>query len=289
MAYSALERADAFIMAGELDDALAALDEHLAATPTDDDARRLRARVLMSIGLHLGVAAKYDASQLYLGRAITDYDAVNTLNTSDIAGKAALLIELDDFETARQVLLHGLNTFPDTDLLNDHLVTLLIQQGEYDEARTRLDALPPTWRWLCLSGDLAAHTWANDRAITDYSRALQAIDEQSHTQNNAAFWNNQRAYLLIRRAGIYWTVGQLAEADLDYAAALNFVPTDSVLIFQRSLLAVERDDLIEAVALCRDALMTSDAKLQSYIENTLHTNPRYHALAMLLLQGDADV
>ena len=39
--YNPITLADAFIQAGELDDALDALNQHLEANPSDDDARRV--------------------------------------------------------------------------------------------------------------------------------------------------------------------------------------------------------------------------------------------------------
>src|SRR5690242_19339862 len=49
MPYSPMELADAFIRAGELADALDALNQQLIDQPADDEARRLRAQVLMRI------------------------------------------------------------------------------------------------------------------------------------------------------------------------------------------------------------------------------------------------
>ena len=42
MGYSPLQLAQAFIKTGEIEDALDALNQHLEATPSDDETRRLR-------------------------------------------------------------------------------------------------------------------------------------------------------------------------------------------------------------------------------------------------------
>ena len=68
MPYSALQLAEAFIQAGELNEAVSALTQHLEANPGDDAARRLRAQVLARMGDDQLGAALYDLNHIALPR-----------------------------------------------------------------------------------------------------------------------------------------------------------------------------------------------------------------------------
>ena len=62
-----------------------------------------------------------------------------------------------------------------------------------------------------------------------------------------------------------------------------------MLAFQRGLLAALRGELVEALSRCGDAMTDAGADEQAQMEHILRADPRYAALAMLLLQGDADI
>ena len=64
------------------------------------------------------------------------------------------------------------------------------------------------------------------------------------------------------------------------------MPDDSMLPFSRGLIAAQQGILVEAVALCAGALTDAPAFLREQMEATLRGDPRYAALAVLLLEQD---
>src|SRR5215203_4153014 len=111
MAYSAIELANAFVQAGELQDALDALNPHLAANPTDDDALRLRAAVLIRLRTHE-----------HLRAALVDLESLSSPTVNEFVQKANLYQMLNDLDGATQAILAARALAPDQEHLVQHQV-----------------------------------------------------------------------------------------------------------------------------------------------------------------------
>jgi predicted Zn-dependent protease len=277
MAYSAVELANAFIQAGELQDALDALNPHLAANPTDDQALRLRAAVLIRL-----------RSDEHLRAALTDLNALASPTVNDLVQKANVCQMLGDLESAKQAILAARILAPDQENLVQHHVYMLMAFHQYEEGRALIDSMPQTWVWLQMSGDLASEYEGEERAIADYSRALTLLEVAFDTSAEK-FAQGIKANMLANRATMYATLERYTEAAADYDAARALVPDDMMMTFLRGLVAADMGDLTEALSLCGEALTDANDTFRASMENILRSNPRFMALAALLLQGDADV
>lgn len=278
MAYSALERAEAFIQAGELDDALEALNEHLAAAPHEDSALRLRAAVLMR--MH-GDEPKQ--------AALADLRALQQPTADDFVLES-ILLQGSEPDAALAALVRARSLKPDDESLIQRHIYMLMTPARFAEVRALLDSMPKTWLWLRMSGELAAEYEGEERAITDYTAALKALDAMPTSGADGAFYNAERAHVLSRRANAYATLNRFEEGDADLVAQQALTPDDPMIPFFRGLIAADRGDLTSALAFCGDAFaMTTSDFLRDSMENMLRSNPRYAALAVLLLAGDADI
>lgn len=276
MSYSPLELVSACVQSGDMDEALRLLDQQLTENPDDDDARRWRVAVLM----HLPGEARQQA-------ALADLDALRTPIADDFWRRSIALQTLGDLGAAEAVVLAALEQWPDDEQLIERQLYLLTLAGKHRRAENLLARLPRTWRWLMWAGELAAESARDAEAIAIYSEALADLDATLDT--SAPFAANIKAQLLLSRAQVQATAGVFAGADADYAAAQAVLPTDPTIRFRRGLLASLQGDLIQALSLCGDALTAANEAEQAQMEQILRSDPRYAALAMLILQGDADI
>jgi tetratricopeptide (TPR) repeat protein len=260
---SPLELAEALILAGEMDDALDALSQHLTENPDDEDARRLRVRLLLSLQRGKDALADLDA--------LPAPDQVLAAQAYALLGDDARAVEARE-----QLLQAGADENPEQIEL---LLRDLYQRKEIDKALGRLADLDKTWRWLGWSGDFFV-------LRADYAIAAEhycsALDELKQQETNAIL-ETQTAYLLLKRADVYRRLRQFAEADADYRAAEAIIPTDPMIPFNRGLLIFEQGSLRRALPLCRDALDHAPDALREHMRNTLLDEPRYHLLAQALL------
>lgn len=274
MPYNALDRAEAYILANQLDDALEAITEHLRAERwEDDEAWRLHAAVCMRIG-----------SEPYLAFALYDLDNLQIKSSTDWLNYVTVLRRLNDDASAYEAVQQARQFYPSDERLIEQQLSLLYALDEREAARGLLRTLPRTWRWLRWSGDMSEP----DAAVSDYTDALGDLERQMDTENDA-FAANTKAQLLLRRAEAHQHLGNLNEADADYRLAQAIIPTDPMIGFNRGLLAALRGDVTEALALCGEALTRAGDTLRVSMERALTSDPRYAALAVLLLQGDQDV
>jgi hypothetical protein len=190
MSYSRLELANAHLEAGDLDDALAALDAELTENPDNDDALRLRAGILIR-------AATDDGYR----RALEDLNHLREPTVEDIVQKAYSLNELYEIDAALEqietaVRLGGQRYVGDQ-------ISILMSAFRFAEARALVDTMPRTWRWLEFSGDLAVRHEGPARAIQDYTLALEAIDALPADPLTAPILASSRARLLCGRARMF--------------------------------------------------------------------------------------
>ena len=276
MPYSILEQVGAHVQSGDMDEALRLLDQQLSENPNDDEARRWRVAVLM----HLPGDERQWA-------ALADLDAMRAPVADDFWRRSIALQTLGDLSAAEAVVLAALEQWPDDEQLIERQLYLLTLAGKRRRAEALLARLPRTWRWLMWAGELAGESARDAESIAIYTEALADLEGSLNTSE--PFAANIKAQLLLSRAQAQATAGAFAEADADYAAAQVIVPDDPMLLFKRGLLASLQGDLIQALSLCGDSMTAANEREQEQMEHILRGDPRYAALAMLILQGDADI
>ena len=260
---ASLELAEAFIHAGELEEALNALTEHLHTHPADAAARRLRA----SVAARLPDRAR---------EALADLDALETLTAADHLLRWRVLDNLGDADAALAALEASCTLDPDP-RATELLLGVLLRRGEPDRALALLADLPKTWAWLGWSGDFYVLK-GDDRVAAEHF--CSALDELAKRESSALI-AAQRARLLLRRADAYRRLRRFDDADADYAAAAAIIPDDPLIGFNRGLVACERGDLDSALLLCAAALDAAPDALRDHMRAAL-ADPPYAALAILL-------
>jgi tetratricopeptide (TPR) repeat protein len=273
MPYSPLELADAFIRAGELEDALDALDQHLAdpSAAHRDETLRLRAAVL----------ARFPDQPERLRAALADYAALGAPTADDEDRRAALYEQLGDARAAADALGRARALAPDDSRLVEREITLLVDHGWLDEAAALAETLPQTWRWLAWRGDIAINRQRDGEAVRHYTAAL--VDFGARVDQASRLAANLKAQLLIKRARAYRHLKRCAEAEADYLAAEAIIPNDPTLMFNRGLLTYDCQGLRRALPLCRDALDLAPPALRDWMRQKLRDDPRYRELAGALL------
>ncbi len=261
--YSPMQLAEAFIQAGELTDALDALNQ---ADPTDAEARRLRASVLMRLPGRLR-------------EALADLDALAAPTAEDHLTRAHLLEQLGDDPGAFAAVEQAWRSAPDA-RITEQYVRALMQRGAADQALRALADQPEGWRWSGWRGDCYALQRDFGAAVTHYSAAL---DQLAALPDPNGVTETQTAHLLFKRAQAYQNLQQVAAAEADYQAAEAIIPDDPMIPFNRGLLIFEQGDLRRALPFCRDALDRAPEALRDHIRDVLFGDPRYHLLAQALL------
>ncbi len=213
-----LELVEAFISAGELEDAVEVLDECLAATPYDTDAIRLRAELL----LHLPGRAR---------DALYDLDHLPERSADDHLLRARAFDALGDEDGVFAAIEQAYSANPD--LRNvDLLLNQLYKREAAERALNLLADLPKTWHWLSLTGDFHALTGDYVTAAAAYCSALDDLAQAEPSAIN----DLRRAVLLLKRADIYRQLGHFKDADADYAAASAIIPNDPTIAGLREAL-----------------------------------------------------
>lgn len=259
-----MERAEAFLRAGELDEALIALDEHLQSHPDDADALRLRIDVL--IRLPESIPAALEALNALPDLTIDDY----------VARYGALLpLCLPGVDDA---LIQAYWRFPRQPALAELALDVLRRHGASDQALDLLADLPKTPHWLAWSAEFHALKGDYPIAVEHFCSAVDQLGESKDP-----LLQLQRATLLLKRADTYRRLKQFAEAEADYLAAELIIPDDPTIPFNRGLLIFEQGKLRRALPLCRDALDHAPEALREHMRHALLDEPRYRTLAQALL------
>lgn len=274
MSYSPMELANAFIRAGELPDALQALDTQLTAQPDDDEARRLRAAVLLRL-----------PDEEHLQRARTDLEALAAKTPADYVQLSILAERLADPEQAVAMMQSACQLAPDDERLLERLLSLLIKQQHFTEALTLVRSRGRDWRWLQWEADLLTLCADFTAAAAVYQQALNLLEERLDYRANRVA-GALRTHLLLALGYACRRSGQLETADTCYRAALEYYPDDTTIAFNRGLLLALRGELDEAVQQCRAALeATENPELRTGMIHTLHSETALKMLAERLLDS----
>jgi tetratricopeptide (TPR) repeat protein len=205
-----LARADAFLLAGELADALEALDSYLADHPADGDVLRLRAAVLLRLPGDDSAWA-----------ALDDLAAMRARTAEDEIARVRALRRLNEDTAAHEALFDAFERTADPRLA-DLLLTSLYDRHEIAPAWGVLAALPETALWLRWRGDFALLAGDAAAAVDAFSMALSRLDTL-HPNDVIA---NQRGQLLLRRAEAYRLQGETSLAVADTRAARRLLPAE---------------------------------------------------------------
>jgi tetratricopeptide (TPR) repeat protein len=273
MPYTPLQLAQAFIQTGELQDALDALNQHLDANPADDDARRLRAQVLMRLRRPEDLAT-----------ALSDLQQLGTSSTEDRLNLAILLQQSGDYQAASETLAQLHADDPQDERIAERYFWNLMAQPDYKQAAKLLDAMPHTSNWLTKAGDLATEDGHEDEAPAHYTEAIKQLGVEFDLSVDN-FARPIHANLLMARAQAYATMGKFHEASEDYAAAQAVMPDDPLIGFWHSFVLAELGHIQEAVVMCRLAMETQNENLKTrMIDNlkALAENPTFAPLVALL-------
>ena len=263
-----LELAGAFIQAGELDDALNALDQHLETTPTDNRARRMRIQVLR----HLG-------GEDHLHAALADINRLNDPTANDASLHSLLLQQSGDLTRAVAVLSEAHVRWSDDERLTERYLELLITSDQIQTALELARSQPRTWRWLGWEGDVLARLGDDMLATARYGLALNQLDKQFSDENYMA---PIKARMLLARAHAYRRLSMFEQADTHYQAAAAIIPNDPMIPFLRGLVAFNQDDQQHALDLCQQAYRMANAMLRGQMVDELRHDPRYQPLLTAL-------
>lgn len=257
-----LELAEACLQAGELAEALAALDDYLAGAPDDRAARRLRVDVLRRLP----------------GRAREALAELDRLSGDEPLLRYEILTALGEEDAAFAVVEQAYRRSADLDTA-ELLLRLFYRRAEADAALRLLADLPQTWRWLGWGGDFYALKADCSGAAAAYSAALADLQRVPPS----AIVATQRAHLLLKRADAFRRLKRWSEAETDLRAAAQLVPNDPTIPFNQGLVLYESGSLHRALPLCRDALDHAPETLRDHMRAVLTTEPRYRTLAQALL------
>jgi tetratricopeptide (TPR) repeat protein len=267
MPYTPLQLADAFVQAGELDDALDALNDHLAATPTDADARRLRASIL----------ARRDALTGF-EQALADLHALPEHTAEDAVLAVRLVEQISGLQAALEQAEEAHGRFPQDDRVTELLLTLLRRADATARGREIVAKLGDDWRWQVWAGDFAADAGDNAAAITAYTAALDALGAAqvvmpSHLLTKldikAAAIAGSVARLLTARAACYVQLGVYAPAQADYTAAAKLLLDDPTLPLNMGIIAWRQGDTISAQAHVCDAFALASPAMAAHLNAML--------------------
>ncbi|MCA9891200.1 MAG: tetratricopeptide repeat protein [Anaerolineae bacterium] len=254
MPYTPLQLANAFIQAGELDDALAALDEHLIAEPEDDVVRRMRASVLLRL-----------ASAEYLNRALTDLQQLGDTTSDDWQQQSIIYEKLGDLKNAISRMQQAIALQPNHERYAERLLQLYIANNNLEAALELVRQQARTWRWLQWEGDILVLLGDDMMATARYGLVLALLDELADSAHIAAI----RGRILLARAACYMRLGYGDVAREHFLAAQKIYPNDPTIEFNLGVLHFLDGEREVAIDHCRRAYQDANAALQGQMRLTL--------------------
>jgi tetratricopeptide (TPR) repeat protein len=266
MPYSPMQLAEAFIKTGELTDALDALNQQLTEQPTDDEARRLRADVLLRL-------AEVD----YLKAALADLQALTEYTAADYQRESVLHERLGDMDKALAVMHKARQLSPDDERLTERLLNLHISQKQYAEALERIREQVQSWRWLQYEGDVLVLSGDDKLAIAKYEAVLELLEEQVG-RLRADYLQAIKARVILALAHAYRRLQQVDTARLHYELAQTLIPKDPTISFNLGLLDALSDNLERAVNQCKSALKNSPKLLHDEMLDSIRDDATYSTL-----------
>lgn len=266
MPYTPMELAEAFIKTGELTDALDALNQQLSDKPNDNNARRLRASVLLRF-----------TQPVHLQAALDDLKQLSDISTDDYVLQSVIYERMNQTANAIQAMQTAYQQSPDRERVLERLVKLLTHDLRYTEVLDILNHAPQTWRWLMRQADVYA---LNDNP----TEALTALNQaQTHLQTVfpdllSPVSRNTMARIHIARGQVQMILDNLKAAEADFRDALYHIPDDTTLLFNLGLIFARSDKLTRAEKYCKKALDGASPHLRQMMINVLNNDDRYTIL-----------
>jgi tetratricopeptide (TPR) repeat protein len=271
--YNPITLADAFIQAGELDDALDALNQHLEANPSDDDARRVKIQVLMRMN-----------SKECLEAAIENIDLLMNHTADDYLQQSVIFEKLGESAHSVAATLHAWILRPNDVNIWERNIRQIWNENDADEMEFFLARLPQkwqdSWRWLCWHAEAALLKEDFNKAAKHFSEAL--IHLNTSTNVHDPFVQNSKAQILLKRADAYHRLQSLPDAAADYAAAEQIIPNDPMIPFNRGLIALLQGDPQRGIELCQHAYISAPAALRDEMHKALAEDERYAPISAAL-------
>lgn len=272
MSYTPMQLAQAFIRAGELHDAVDALNQQLAAHPGDDEARRLRVSVLLRL-----------PGDELLEQALKDLTSLMQKTADDYVQMSILDERLHRLDGAIQAMHQACQLAPQDERLVERLPGLYIKNGDTAAALALVQQQPRTWRWLQWEADLLLMREEFTTAAVCYGQVLEQIDARYDVRVNQVM-GAIRTRILLARAYAYRRSGQYAAAKQDYDTAKRYYPDENAIDFNCGLLLALQGQVDKAVEQCREAMRTTtNPELLAEMRRTLASEPELQPLAQHLL------
>ncbi len=274
MPYTPLQMAEAFIQAGELNDAVEALTQHLEANPGDDAARRHRAQVLARM-----------PDETHLRMALDDLSQLTKSITDDGIWRSIILERLGDNEGAAKTFAELHINDPENERIAERYFDLLLGQGRYAEAQSVRNKMPDSWDWLQRSAILAEFQEQQEQAVNYLTQALADLETRFDVASDA-FAQSIKGGFLNQRAHDYLELQLFREAEADFFAAEALLPDDPSPTFWHGLITAELGDIEQGLLLCRAAFAKASDGWRAMMRESLkviRNDERYRALADALL------
>lgn len=268
MTYTAMELAEAYLETGELNLALAALNDHLNAFPADDSARRLRVQVLR--GFPDGIAL-----------ALADLDALTAPDASDDGVRGAILAAQGDWIGAAAAYERAWVRSPVG--YGEAYFRVLKRIGDVERALTVLETLPKAWHWHQARAELDALRGDDAAAVEQFSAAIHGLHRLIAVAKDRRLLVALLANALLARASALRRLTRYADAESDYADAHVYEPGDAAIPFNRGLMCLERGAVADAIRLCREGWEGANPAMRAAMRAELSADPRYQPLLAALL------
>lgn len=266
MAYTPLQMADAFIQAGELPEALDALNQHIQENPNDIAAFRLR----ISVRLRLG-----DEENLLA--ALVDSEAIPQKSADDYRQVSVIQQRLGNLGAAEDAMRAALGLAPGDLRMTERLVDVLQQEGELQAALEIVREQARSWNWMQWEGDLLQQLGDHMMATARYGLALAQLSEYEG-QMRQDYLQSLQARLLLARAESYRHLEQYDVSRQHYEAAQKLLPDDPAIAFNLGILTALSGDAAGGTEQCRTALQSASETMRREMLLSLKKEPALQSL-----------
>jgi tetratricopeptide (TPR) repeat protein len=257
MPYTPMQLAEAFLKTGEIQDALDALNQELSENAANEEARRLRIQVLISL-----------AGQTNLELAIEDFAKLSSPSAEDYQRLSILHERLGDLSLAVEAIGKARDNASDDERLTERYLDLLLSQRDYQAALDLVRGQRANWRWIEREGDILALMGDDTTATARYGLVLSQL-ESFEGQIRPDYLQALKARVLLARAHAYRRLGQADIAQEHYQAAQSLVPKDPTIAFNLALLEALRGNKAAAIQQGQIALAAASPSLKTEMLNSL--------------------
>jgi tetratricopeptide (TPR) repeat protein len=269
MTYTSMQLAEAFLRTGELDDALDVLNAHLAQSPTDSDALRLRASLHMRLG--------------NVGQALADCHSIPTPTAEDAVLQSRLYERDGDTARALSAMRDALALAPHEARYHERVVHLLSARGDWEGVLAVAQAQPPEWRWQQHMGDALAHLGRDDEARACYDAVLIALDALIAQMVQKGVFRAIKARVLLARAEIAMRQARYDDASADFSLAKRIIPDDPTIDFNLGILKAYKGDWEGALGQCQEAYGFASDAIRAHLREEVQRTPFLHPLLAVMV------